>query len=471
MRNDLSPHVSALLEQFVPDHIRSNYPQFIDFVQAYFDYLEQSNSSAYYQNTLPQQRDIRTQEDEFLRRIQKEIGLFVPQSYAVEPRLFYDRISDLWRAKGSEEAIKTFFLLFLDDVVEIYYPWEQVLKPSDGRWIVEDKLRVSIISGDPNDFAGKTVRQIGSDAQARVDRVERRVYSDGIIHELTLVQGTQVEKFDPQERIVADTGLEAEIYKSVSGLTVTSSGSGYSRGDRVEVNGFEGFTFTAFVSGVDDNGGITDVRFSNYGAGNTPLHVRDSNTDDLYYFEDFLLYRYSDNTQVGPSTVEYKIDTDSGSGADFDLNFGAVVTTPGEYDGVKGQLSESIVLQDSEFYQKFSYEVSTNYSTRLWIDALKRTVHPGGTAVFGNVRIFEELSNKVQSSVIYTAITTPSEYQLLERPRFVSNPLAFSQDYTIPDQVFFAEAYVGEEYFNEPFVVTTETSTESLTDEVFVTQD
>jgi hypothetical protein len=471
MRKDLSPHVSSLLEKFVPEHIRSNYPQFIDFIRAYFDYLEESNESAYYQNTLPQQRDIRTQEQEFLALIQKEIGLFVPSEYAADPKIFYDRISDLWRSKGSQEAIETFFRLFLDDVVEIEYPWNRVLIPSDGRWIVEDKLRVSMISGDANDFAGKVVQQVGSDAQARVDRVERRVYSDGVIFELTLVKGTQIAEFDPRARIVSTDGLEAEIYKSVSGLSITSVGTNYQRGDRIRVKGFEGFTFTAFVSGIDENGGITDVRFSNYGAGNTPNHVKASNTSELYYFEDFLLYRYSDDTQVGPSVVEYEIDTDSGSGADFDLRFDAVVTTPGEYRGVRGQLDESIVLQDSDFYQKFSYEVSTSYSTRRWIDALKRTVHPGGMAVFGNVRINETLDNTVASSVIYTAITEPPKYVLLERPRFVSNPLGFAQDYTIPEQVYFAEAYVGEEFFNQELEVTTETSTESFTNDVFVTQD
>jgi hypothetical protein len=471
MRNELSPHISTILEEFVPDHIRANYPQFIDFVKAYFDYLEVSNESGYFQNTLPQQRDIRTQEQEFLSRIQKEIGLFVPAKYAADPKIFYDRISDLWRSKGSQEAIETFFRLFLDDVVEIEYPWNRVLIPSDGRWIVEDKLRVSMISGDANDFAGKTVQQIGSDAQARVDRVERRVYSDGVIFELTLVKGTEVAEFEPRERIVASGGLEAEIYKSVSGLDITSRGSNYRAGDRIRVKGFEGFSFTAFVSNIDENGGITEVRFSNYGAGNTPDHIQNANTSELYYFEDFLLYRYSDDTQVGPSEVEYEIDTDAGSGANFDLRFDAVVTTPGEYQGVRGQLSESIVLQDSDFYQKFSYEVSTNYSTRRWIDALKRTVHPGGMAVFGNVRINETLDNTIASSAIYTAITEPPKYVLLERPRFVSNPLGFAQDYTIPEQVYFAEAYVGEEFFNQELEVATEASIETRTNDIFVTQD
>lgn len=526
MRKELSPHVSTLLEQFVPDHIRSSYPNFIDFVEAYFDYLEHSNGSGYYQNTLPQQRDIRTQEQQFLRQIQKEIGLFVPTEYQANPQVFYDKISDLWRSKGSREAIETFFRLFLNDAVEIYYPWEQVLKPSDGRWIVEDKIRVVMISGAGEDFEGKIIQQLGSDAEARVDRVERKVYTDSIIYELTLVRGTQAGEFVPREQIIAAGGLKAEIYRSLSDIQILSGGTGYRRGDRIRVEGFEGFTFTAYVSGVDEvTGSVTDVRISNYGAGNTPDIVLDSQNPPQYYFEDFLLYRTSDGLLVGPSVtlgnitaylrdtqiqlpvvneeiivegrVEpiivplddlklvitgrnqdteipldvtftspvFEIDTVSGSGAQFLLAFGAVVTTPGYYEGVRGQLSESIVLQDSRFYQQFSYEVSTNFSTRLWIDALKRTVHPGGTEVFGNIRLKEILDSRVKNSFVYVAKTEGSEYILTERPALTSTPLGFIQDYTIPEEVFFSEAYVGTEFFNDPFTDATELSTQSFDSE------
>jgi len=525
-RQDLSPHVSTLLDQFVPSHIRASYPQFIDFIAAYFDYLEESSESAYYQNTLPEQRDIRTQDQQFLQQIEKEIGLYVPKAYLANPRVFYDRISDLWRSKGSDEAIRTFFRIFLNDEIEIFYPWSQVLIPSDGRWIVEDKIRVTMISGEAESFTGEIIQQLESNATARVDRVERKVYSDGIIFELTLVTGSQLGEFNPRERIIGPGGLEAEIYRSLADIQILTGGSGYQRGDRIRVEGFEGFTFTAYVSGVDEqNGSITDVRISNYGAGNTPNQVLNSQNPPTYYFEDFLLYRTSDDLLVGPSQnlgnltaylrdtniqipvvdsevivdgrVEpiiipldelelvipgrivdtriavditftspvFEIDTINGTGAQFLLAFGAVVTTPGYYEDVRGQLSESIVLQDSHFYQKFSYEVSTNYSTREWIDALKRTVHPGGTEVFGNIRINQILDGRVKDSLIYIAKTEPSGYILGETPKLTNTPLGFAQDYTIPEEVYFSEAYVGTEYFNDPFVDVTESSAQSFDSE------
>lgn len=469
MRKEISPHISALVDSFVPEHLRANYPLLIEFAKAYFDFLEDSHKSSYYQNTISEQGDVWQQEQQFLARIQKEIGLYVPREYAVTPKVFYQKVVDLYRSKGSEAAIITFFQLFLDDVAEIYYPWEQVLIPSDGRWIVEDKLRVSMITGDPDDFAGQIIKQVDSDATAKVDKVERRVYSDGIIYELTLVKGTISGTFEARQNITAVGGLKAEIYRSVSGFNIINGGTGYKPGDRIRVQGFEGFSFSAFVSFVDPNGAITDIRISNYGAGNTPQHVKDDNVSELFYFNDFDLYRYSDDSLAVDSTLN--ITSTEGADANIELEFNTVVTTGGEYRGVKGQLSESIVLQDSNFYQKFSYEVSTNYSTNIWLDGLKRTVHPAGMAVFGNIRLNESADNSIKSNVIYTATVSPGQYDLLERPLLISTPLGFRQDYTIQTEVYFSEAYVGTEDFNQSFTDVTETRTQGITDEVFVTQD
>ena len=137
-----SPFVSSLIDSFVPDQIRANYPDLIAFIAAYLDFLETTHESGYYQNTLPQQRDIQTQEEEFLRRIEKEIGLFVPREYEATPRVFYNKISELWRSKGSREAVETFFRLFLNDTVQVRFPWDFVLKPSDGRWQAPDRKSV-----------------------------------------------------------------------------------------------------------------------------------------------------------------------------------------------------------------------------------------------------------------------------------------------------------------------------------------
>lgn len=531
-----NPNISALIASFVPDHVTAKYPQFVEFAKAYFDFLELSNKAGYYTNALPDQRSIHTQQDQFLQYIQRELGIFVPRVYAADPKVFYDKITELWRSKGSEEAIKTFFLLFLDDVVEVTYPWSNVLIPSDGRWIKEQILRVTMISGHPSQLVGKRIKQVSSEATAIVSKVESHTYSDGVIHDLTLVKGSLRREFDPQEDIVVsdDPTVRAEIYRSLNGFTIANPGIGYKIGDRITVQGFDGFTFVAFVSAVSLTGEILDIQITNFGSGNTPIHARIANVDQEvpaeYYLKDFILYQYLDDQRDGPEEnwadnlisevtpvvfdvldapglnvrstvfdqdytdpngvffgddyvgdsstasasvpgqtseqirrVSINIDSNSGTGAVLLLKFGAITSYPGRYDGVHGQLDESIVLQDSYYYQKYSYEVSTVHATSEWINQLTRAVHPAGTKVFGNVAVFNKLNASIKSANVFIDKATPNAVVIVERLGVSNYILGVIQNYTEAAGVYFAADYVGQTVFNESEITGVTQTIDSIT--------
>lgn len=517
-----SPNISSLIQAYLPDHVIAKYPQFVDFAKAYFDFLEYSNQASFYINTIPDQRSIYLQQDEFLQYIQRELGIFVPRIYAADPKVFYDKITEMWRSKGSEEAIKTFFLMFLDDVVEVSYPWANVLIPSDGRWIKEQILRVVMKQGNANDFLGKRIKQISSDASAIVSKVESRTYSDGIIYELTLVKNSLNRMFDPQQELVlvGNPNVRAEIYRSLSSFTIVNPGVGYKVGDRISIKGFEGFTFVAYVSSVSLTGEILDVEITNFGSGNTPIFVRIANIDkpvpDKYYLKDFILYEYLDDQRDGPASnwadlligqvtptilnvtdapdlsetstifdhdyvevngiffaedyvgesstltetipgigddeirkVVVTVSSETGVGAVLTLNFDAITGYPGRYIGVHGQLDESIVLQDSYYYQKYSYEVKTTFAATNWINQLTRAVHPAGTKVFGNVSIYNKLNSKIKSTQVFIDRSIPSTSAIIEKLTISGYMLGATQNYTEASGIYFAEDYVGVKVFDE----------------------
>lgn len=456
MKAKLSPQVSALIDQFIPDYIRENFPELIKFIEAYFNYLETSNQSVYYQNTLPQQRDLEEQDEMFLKVIEKELGLFVPKEFESSPKEFYNNITDLWRSKGSQESIETFFRLLLKDEIVIRYPWDRVLKPSDGRWLIERKLRVSVISGNGYDFLGREIRQVNNFGIAKVTKVERKVYSTGVIYELSLLVSDVAGNFTPNDEIIVfDTDLRAEIYKSVTGLTITNSGSGYEIGDRIRLDQHDGATFVAFVSAVDDNGGIIAIKMSNFGAGNTPNYIiRTNPNNDTVYLQEYVLIQYSTDQPIESLDNIFNIDTREGTGADFDINYGAICETEGLYTGVRGQLSESIVLQDSKFYQKYAYEIITSFSINRWLSSLKRTVHPAGVNVFSNVRVFSVLPLAAQAET-YTDITIPPNYFFGQNIPISEDVVGFVQDYTISTDIYFQDDYTGITVFDRQFTTDT----------------
>ena len=55
-------------------------------------------------------------------------------------------------------------------------------------------------------------------------------------------------------------------------------------------------------------------------------------------------------------------------------------------------------IQDSFFYQQFSYELQSGFGTNSYLDQLKKAVHPAGFAVFGKVKIASSVSAAVQDA-------------------------------------------------------------------------
>lgn len=478
MKNELRPFISAKIAEFVPENIRINNPQFVKFLEAYLEYLETEHKSAYFANNVAEQRDIELQEDQFLRKIEKEIGLFVPKRYESEPRVFYRKVSELWRSKGSIDGIKTFFQLFLNAPVQVRLPWDLVLKPSDGRRTVDTILRISPISGDPEMYRGRTIYQKEFFAAASVIDVRKVVYANEIVYELVLNRNSLAGTFSPGNNItLIDESAEAEIYRSLSALNVVNRGSGYAISDEITFNRLPGVSFVAYVDNVDEDGGILSAVIGDFGSGNTPNHVRAVQGSGRYFFEDFFIFEYSqtdsfgnelslerkstifENTTVDegfvawtqdytdpeefyfaedyvgeiqlnaddqsttepgfdfaqdvigfsnldPIPLEIAIRTENGQGADFSFEFDAVVRRSGFYTGIEGQLSTAIVLQDSKFYQKFSYEVVSENDIADWIDPLKIDISPAGVIPFNRALIPGEVNTEltITDEVIVTDI-------------------------------------------------------------------
>ena len=82
------------------------------------------------------------------------------------------------------------------------------------------------------------------------------------------------------------------------------------------------------------------------------------------------------------------------------VTINAGITTAGSYVNQDGHISEgSKKIQDSLYYQDFSYVIKVAESINKWRDALKRAVHPSGFYVTGEVNIQTRLSGGVKQPV------------------------------------------------------------------------
>lgn len=123
MRTNLASVVSRQLPEFV----REDYPTFVAFVEAYYQWLQTQ------QIDLVDARDLDKTLDEYIQFFKKELAVHLPVLLEDE-RLVLPRIKELYLAKGSEASYKLLFKLMFGKNVEMFYPGQQMLKASDGTW-------------------------------------------------------------------------------------------------------------------------------------------------------------------------------------------------------------------------------------------------------------------------------------------------------------------------------------------------
>jgi hypothetical protein len=83
---------------------------------------------------------------------------------------------------------------------------------------------------------------------------------------------------------------------------------------------------------------------------------------------------------------------------------GTVIETEGEFVGVDGQISEATKkIQDSLYYQDYSYVVKVGEAIADWREYLKSSVHPAGFYLAGEVSIKSQVDAKLRSGRTITA--------------------------------------------------------------------
>ena len=76
---------------------------------------------------------------------------------------------------------------------------------------------------------------------------------------------------------------------------------------------------------------------------------------------------------------------------------GTVGTTVGSFVGDRGKVSvDTMKVQDSYYYQDYSYVVRIGQSINEWRESIRRSVHPAGWNVFGEVSFASQVSANIQ---------------------------------------------------------------------------
>jgi hypothetical protein len=141
---------SLLVNSQLPEFIREEYPQFISFLEAYYQFLEteQIVNGVTQQNDLTSKlknlryiSDIDQSLSQFEQQFYNEFLSLIPKDTKVDKAFLIKNILPLYQAKGTEKSFQFLFRLLFGEEITISYPRNQILRTSDGKWSIENILR------------------------------------------------------------------------------------------------------------------------------------------------------------------------------------------------------------------------------------------------------------------------------------------------------------------------------------------
>jgi hypothetical protein len=144
----LTNPISFIVENQLPEFIRSDltgkYDNFVAFVKAYYEWLEQENGITAETRSLLSYADIDKTTEEFIDHFTNKFLPYFPKDLINDKAKLVKTIHSFYAKKGSIESLKFLFRVLYNEDIEIYLPKENILRASDGKWRVPRTLRLTV---------------------------------------------------------------------------------------------------------------------------------------------------------------------------------------------------------------------------------------------------------------------------------------------------------------------------------------
>lgn len=319
MKN-IEKRISPLIQSQFPSFYQEEGENFIAFVKAYYEWLENSGTYVnysgntvtqyiasnndiievtadqlanstymssitqyqpinanplYHSRRLPDYRDIDSTTDDFIVHFKEKYLKNIQFDTATNKKLLVKNSLDLYRAKGTERAVDLFFKLVYGTAAEVRYPAEKIFRLSDGVYEKPEYLEIgySIYNVD---YVGKQVVGQLSGAKAFVEKYIRRRAGRGFVN-LLYISGRQgnfrngeVIGLNINNQPIFDITKRSKLIGSVKRVTVQTRGRDFSVGDVVRfTNSDRGLGGLARVESVGSQTGLVDFIFEDGGYGYT----------------------------------------------------------------------------------------------------------------------------------------------------------------------------------------------------------
>jgi hypothetical protein len=272
--------ISNLVASQVPFFVRNDHENFVAFVEAYYEFLEQQTGVVNVSKNLLDQSDFDLT-DIFIEKFYDNFLPFIPKDTAVDKTLILKHIKDFYRSRGTEKSIRFLMRILFDEDVEFYYPQKDVLKVSDGKWYQEKAIKITNIKvegvansslGVETKFINRKITGDVSNAYALIERTSSYYEGSSLVRELKL--SNQYKEFEYGEGI-SSTFFEGNTEKTITAnlfsggintVEIVNGGTRYVKNQIIPVESETGTGAEIVISSVS-SGDLTSIAALNGGAG------------------------------------------------------------------------------------------------------------------------------------------------------------------------------------------------------------
>lgn len=138
---------SSLVNVKIPNQLPQLYkqygPNFVAFIKAYYEWLEQTGNPLYYSRNFANLVDVDNTMIGFLSHFKNEYMNALPANVVANQQLLIKHIINLYSAKGSKKGIELLFRILFDEDIQLYLPSQHIFKLSDNTWVKLNYLEVT----------------------------------------------------------------------------------------------------------------------------------------------------------------------------------------------------------------------------------------------------------------------------------------------------------------------------------------
>jgi hypothetical protein len=208
---------SVFVKEQVPGFIRDEYSTFITFLEKYYEWMESQGNALFEIDTISNSKDVDLTTDFYLDQIKQELAPYFPEDILLQKSKFIKFLNQFYAAKGTPNSVKFLFKILYNENIDIYYPKEEILIASDGKWVLPLALRIDTDDENIFNLVGSKITGQTSKSTAIVEKVQRSIDRQLGIEYVELYISNIVKLFETGE-IVSGYFIDG------SGNSVLSSG-------------------------------------------------------------------------------------------------------------------------------------------------------------------------------------------------------------------------------------------------------